>query len=82
MCISGKVWYVRDEDAWRAARIVIEKGITQDLKIYQCPYCRTLHLKTAKVQLHDYIWRPEWQWSHKVRQWFKERGQIHEWDNE
>jgi hypothetical protein len=78
-CRSGKVYYGNEPDAWRAAARVIELGITEDLQVYLCPFCRHFHLRTARVQLHDWWWREVQRKG--VRNWFKQRGQIHEWDS-
>jgi hypothetical protein len=81
-CKSGKVQYGNESKAWIAAARCIELGILQDMQIYFCPFCRYYHLRTAKVQLHDDIWRPISQWSKRVMSWFKARGTIDQWDNE
>jgi hypothetical protein len=81
-CHSGKMLYPQENDAWVAAFRVISIGHSNDLKIqYKCG-CQFLHLTTAKVQLHDFWWRPERQWTLKVKHWFKERGTVDMWDSE
>jgi len=79
MCNTGKVCYTRYDDAWSAAARCITLGILQDMQVYFCP-CRYLHLRTAKVQLHNWFWRR--QQPHRVKNWFKQRGMIDQRDNE
>lgn len=82
-CRSGKVLYGSEGQAWDAAAHCIRKGVLPDMQVYLCPFCRHFHLSTAKMQLHDWWWRPmTWRWRPGVANWFKMRGTIDQWDNE
>jgi hypothetical protein len=89
-CKSGKVLYGDEYKAWNAAYRVIELGVMEDAKVYICPHCRHYHLTTAKVQLHNWLWRQSRMGERdlrkgcgyaSVRNWFRQRGTIDTWDD-
>ena len=82
-CGLGKVNYVYERDALCACVTILERGVCpNDLQTYFCRPCQRWHLRTAKVQLHDWIGRPERQWTKRIRNWFRARGTIDMWDSE
>lgn len=83
-CYSGKIQYGSETLAWDKAAHLVEFRNHDDLKVYFCCVCRHFHLTTAPVQLHDQWWRMRegYRFSNKVRNWFRERGTIDEWDME
>jgi len=82
-CGLGKVNYVNERDALCACVTLLERArFMGDLQTYFCQPCGRWHLKTAKVQLHDWLWRPVKDCPKRVRTWFQQRGTIDMWDSE
>jgi hypothetical protein len=71
-CKALKIPYLAEEDAWRAALNGTRCGRFKDMYIYFCKGCGAWHLKTAKVQIHDWLWFTEHR-PKRVWLWFKHR---------
>lgn len=69
----SKIHYPSEKAAWQKAAALVEFESHRDLKTYYCKFHQAWHLTTAPVQLHDFFWRPNWQWRKTVWNWFQQR---------